>query len=98
MEGSPISSLLTSTAPPPPHGTPCAQIFVVHGGLSSVDGTTLDDIQKLYRFREPPDSGLMSDLLWSDPQPMPGVSQPHLNPRPSLALSLPQAQESISLI
>lgn len=48
------------------------QVFVVHGGLATDDGVTLDDIQKVHRFREPPDSGLMSDLLWSDPQPAPG--------------------------
>jgi serine/threonine-protein phosphatase 5 len=48
-------------------------VFVVHGGLASEDGVKLDDIQQVYRFREPPDSGLMSDLLWSDPQPLPGV-------------------------
>lgn len=50
------------------------RVFVVHGGLASEDGVTLDDIQKVNRFREPPDSGLMSDLLWSDPQPLPGRS------------------------
>jgi serine/threonine-protein phosphatase 5 len=33
---------------------------------------TIADINKLNRFREPPESGLMCDLLWADPQPMQG--------------------------
>lgn len=52
------------------------KVFVVHGGLSTAnDGrVTLAEIESLSRNREPPDSGLMSDLLWSDPQPVPGRS------------------------
>eukprot|EP00049_Salpingoeca_infusionum_P000400 m.39666 g.39666 ORF g.39666 m.39666 type:complete len:478 (+) comp10340_c0_seq1:240-1673(+) len=42
------------------------QFLCLHGGLSP-DMTTLDDITRLDRFREPPASGLMCDLLWSDP-------------------------------
>jgi len=42
------------------------QFFCVHGGISPELGT-LDDIQNLDRFREPPVSGLMSDILLSDP-------------------------------
>lgn len=51
-------------------------VFVVHGGLSTQnDGkVTLDEIASINRFREPPESGLMSDLLWADPQPLPGRS------------------------
>ena len=43
------------------------KVFVVHGGISTInDGcVTLKEIDDLYRFREPPESGLMSDLLWS---------------------------------
>lgn len=48
------------------------KVFVVHGGLFQKDGVTLSDITKINRFREPPEEGLMSDLLWSDPQPFPG--------------------------
>lgn len=48
------------------------RVLVVHGGLFSTDGVTLDDIRKIDRRQEPPDSGMMSELLWSDPQPMPG--------------------------
>jgi len=42
------------------------KIFVVHGGLPSVDGVTLEDISKIQRFSDPPEKGLMADLLWSD--------------------------------
>ncbi|KAJ3632088.1 hypothetical protein Zmor_022113 [Zophobas morio] len=50
------------------------KIFCVHGGLFSEDGVTLDDIRKINRFQEPPESGLMCDLLWSDPMPQNGRS------------------------
>ena len=48
------------------------QVFVVHGGLVSTDGVKLEEIERIDRNREPPDSGLMSDLMWSDPQPFAG--------------------------
>jgi len=48
------------------------KVLVIHGGLFSNDNVTIDDIRKLDRNMEPPDSGLMSELLWSDPQPYPG--------------------------
>ncbi|XP_056845205.1 serine/threonine-protein phosphatase 5 [Raphanus sativus] len=48
------------------------KIFVVHGGLFSVDGVKLSDIRAIDRFCEPPEEGLMCELLWSDPQPLPG--------------------------
>ncbi|KAG1335290.1 Serine/threonine-protein phosphatase 5 [Cocos nucifera] len=48
------------------------EIFVVHGGLFSLDGVTLSDIRALDRFCEPPEEGLMCELLWSDPQPQLG--------------------------
>lgn len=48
------------------------KIFVVHGGLFSVDGVKLSDIRAIDRFCEPPEEGLMCELLWSDPQPNPG--------------------------
>ncbi|KAL9272528.1 Serine/threonine-protein phosphatase 5-like protein, partial [Drosera capensis] len=47
-------------------------IFVVHGGLFSVDGVKLSEIRAIDRFCEPPEEGLMCELLWSDPQPFPG--------------------------
>ena len=41
-------------------------------GLFSRDDVTLDDLRKIDRRREPPDEGLMSEVMWSDPQAMPG--------------------------
>ncbi|KAL3763701.1 hypothetical protein ACHAWU_008023 [Discostella pseudostelligera] len=50
------------------------KVFVTHGGLPTDPGVTLSDIRKIKRGCEPPNSGLMSDLLWADPQPFPGKS------------------------
>lgn len=44
-------------------------MFVTHGGLFSRDGVTLDELRAVDRAREPPDEGLMCELLWSDPAP-----------------------------
>jgi len=46
-----------------------SKVFVVHGGLFSQDGVTLDSIRRVDRVCEPPDAGLMTEMLWSDPQP-----------------------------
>ena len=43
------------------------KVFVVHGGLFSKDGVTLDMLRDIDRKREPADSGLMCECLWSDP-------------------------------
>ncbi|XAR50813.1 Phosphoprotein phosphatase [Bertholletia excelsa] len=48
------------------------KVFIIHGGLFSVDGVKLSDIKAIDRFCEPPEEGLMCELLWSDPQPLPG--------------------------
>jgi serine/threonine-protein phosphatase 5 len=48
--------------------------LVLHGGLFSDDKVTLDDIRKLNRHtqKQPGQSGLMMEMLWTDPQTMPG--------------------------
>lgn len=43
-----------------------------HGGLFQKDDVTLEQIEKTNRVRQPPDEGIMCDLLWSDPQDAPG--------------------------
>jgi len=44
------------------------KVMVCHGGLFSQDNVSLDDIKRIDRVKEPPDSGLMCELLWSDPE------------------------------
>jgi len=44
------------------------KVLVVHGGLFSTDDVTLDDIRKTDRNKEPPEGGIMAEILWSDPQ------------------------------
>ena len=48
--------------------------FCLHGGLFSDDDITLDDVRKLDRHkqRQPGQSGLMMEMLWTDPQPQNG--------------------------
>lgn len=50
------------------------KFFVLHGGLFSKDEISLDDVRKLNRHkqRQPGQSGLMMEMLWTDPQPTPG--------------------------
>lgn len=50
------------------------RVLVMHGGLFSDDNVTLDDIRKTSRNRQPPEEGIMCELLWSDPQPQEGRS------------------------
>lgn len=42
------------------------QFFCVHGGISP-ELRTPEDANKIHRFCEPPNSGIMCDLLWTDP-------------------------------
>lgn len=48
------------------------KVLVLHGGLFEKDGITLKDIESIDRNRQPPESGPMSDILWSDPHKVPG--------------------------
>nr|CAG4636059.1 EOG090X03S1 [Eubosmina coregoni]SVE69715.1 EOG090X03S1 [Eubosmina coregoni] len=50
------------------------RVLVMHGGLFSRDEISLDDIRVTDRNRQPPEEGIMCELLWSDPQPMKGRS------------------------
>jgi serine/threonine-protein phosphatase 5 len=51
-----------------------SKFLVLHGGLFSDDDVTLDDIRKVNRKkqRQPGQSGLMMEMLWTDPQTEPG--------------------------
>jgi serine/threonine-protein phosphatase 5 len=49
-------------------------IQVMHGGLFSREDISLEDIRVTDRNRQPPEEGIMCELLWSDPQPMKGRS------------------------
>lgn len=44
------------------------KVFICHGGLFSRDGVTLSELNAIDRHMQPPHSGLMTELLWSDPQ------------------------------
>eukprot|EP01062_Namystynia_karyoxenos_P062714 TRINITY_DN55592_c0_g1_i1.p1 TRINITY_DN55592_c0_g1~~TRINITY_DN55592_c0_g1_i1.p1 ORF type:complete len:602 (+),score=210.25 TRINITY_DN55592_c0_g1_i1:105-1910(+) len=48
------------------------KVFVVHGGLFSRHGVKIEDINKESRDRELPETGVMHEMLWSDPHPMLG--------------------------
>lgn len=48
------------------------RVLVVHGGLFSRDDVKMEELRKIDRFKQPPDSGLMCEMLWSDPMPKPG--------------------------
>ena len=42
------------------------QVLVVQGGLFSTDWVTIAQIKSIDRFKDIPESGLMSELLWSN--------------------------------
>lgn len=42
------------------------KFIALHGGISP-ELKSLEDIKKIDRFKEPPRSGLVCDILWSDP-------------------------------
>jgi len=45
------------------------KVYVVHGGLFSKHGVKIEELQKPSRDKELPDTGLMHEMLWSDPHP-----------------------------
>lgn len=49
------------------------RVLVMHGGLFTDDDVTLKQITAIDRVRQPPESGLMCEILWSDPQFSNGV-------------------------
>ncbi|KAF8813780.1 protein phosphatase 5 [Phlegmacium glaucopus] len=75
----PLSTLVCATKPPRYKGDAILspqglkRFFVVHGGLFSKDDVTLDDIRQIDRVgRQPGQEGIMCELLWTDPQELPG--------------------------
>ncbi|KZP34736.1 protein phosphatase 5 [Athelia psychrophila] len=77
----PLSTLISATSLPKPSPNDNSilspdglkRYFVVHGGLFSKDGVTLEDIRKIPRIgKQPGQEGLMCELLWTDPQEAPG--------------------------
>ncbi|EJD02809.1 protein phosphatase 5 [Fomitiporia mediterranea MF3/22] len=79
----PLATLINATRPPVPDPKSSRKpilseaglkrYFVVHGGLFSKDGVTLDEIRKIPRVgKQPGQEGLMCELLWTDPQELPG--------------------------
>ena len=47
---------------------------MLHGGLFSRDGVLLEELRQIDRFKQPPNEGLMCEMLWADPQPELGRS------------------------
>ncbi|BGP56321.1 Palmitoyl-protein thioesterase 1 [Rhodotorula sphaerocarpa] len=76
----PLATLITASSSPRPEASPnppnatlhrnVKRFFVVHGGLFSKDGVTLDEIRKIPRMslKQPGQEGLMCEMLWTDPQ------------------------------
>jgi serine/threonine-protein phosphatase 5 len=48
-------------------------VLVIHGGLFGDESVTIRDIQKARRFCQPGVSGVMTDILWSDPIDQNGI-------------------------
>jgi len=49
------------------------KIFITHGGVPCDGDVSLDEIRRLDRHCQPPDAGIMCDLLWADPHPGRGL-------------------------
>ena len=50
------------------------KIIVIHGGLFSENGITINELKKKDRFIDIPSTGLMNEILWSDPRDIDGWS------------------------
>ena len=50
------------------------KVLVLHGGLFSKEDVTIKELKKIDRYIEVPYTGLMCDLLWSDPRNQIGLS------------------------
>ncbi|EKD01483.1 phosphoprotein phosphatase [Trichosporon asahii var. asahii CBS 8904] len=80
----PLATLVTASQPPKSLKSEGSQpailhdghkrYFVVHGGPPvSKDGVKLEEVKAIDRYgRQPGQEGLMCELLWTDPQEMPG--------------------------
>jgi len=75
----PLATLVNATKAPQQKGDAILspqglkRFFVVHGGLFSKDDVTLDDIRQINRIgRQPGQEGILCELLWTDPQELPG--------------------------
>jgi serine/threonine-protein phosphatase 2B catalytic subunit len=51
-------------------GSPLGTFLAVHGGIGP-EITSIEDIESIDRFMEPPSSGPLCDILWSDPLELP---------------------------
>lgn len=65
--------------------------FVVHGGLFSDPSVTVNDIQRMNRVGQPPESGPLNDILWADPMEDSGIAP---SPRGGTILFGPDVTES----
>ena len=82
----PLATLVTASQPPssgpmqnstkPPILSPAGlkRFFIVHGGPPcSKDGVSLEEIEQIPRLgQQPGQTGLMCEMLWTDPQEQPG--------------------------
>ena len=50
------------------------KILVVHGGIFTDPNLTIPNIQSENRYRQPPETGPINDLLWSDPMEQKGLA------------------------
>ena len=50
------------------------QVLIVHGGLFSNQTVTIESLQNMPRVSQPPESGPLNDILWSDPMEEKGLA------------------------